>query len=34
VWRTGRLTQGFSPSETEAKHQADLAQHANPARRR
>jgi hypothetical protein len=27
IWRTGRLTQGFSPSEKEAKHQADLAQH-------
>jgi hypothetical protein len=27
VWRDGRLTQGFSSSEKDAKREADLAQH-------
>ncbi len=27
VWLNGRLSQGFSPSEKDAKHQAALAQH-------
>jgi hypothetical protein len=27
VWRDGRLTQGFSQSEKDAKREADLSQH-------
>lgn len=27
VWCNGRLTQGFSPSEKDARREADLAQH-------
>ena len=27
VWLNGRLAQGFSPSEKDAKQQANLAQH-------
>jgi hypothetical protein len=34
VWRDGRLTQGFGPSEDDAKRQADLAQHAGHGLRR
>ncbi len=33
VWSNGRLTQGFSPSEEDAKQQANLAQHLAPSRR-
>jgi hypothetical protein len=33
VWQNGRLTQGFCKSEADAKHQADLAEHADPSRR-
>jgi hypothetical protein len=34
VWRDGRLTQGFGPTEKDAKRQAELAQHATHTRRR
>jgi hypothetical protein len=34
VWRGGRLSQGFSPSEKEARRQADLAQYSGHSRRR
>lgn len=36
VWLEGRLTQGFGPSEKDARHQADLAQFpvATASRRR
>jgi len=34
VWRDGRLTQGFSPSETEARTQAGLAEHSDQGRLR
>jgi len=34
VWRDGRLTQGFSASEKDAKQQANLAQHPSHARLR
>jgi hypothetical protein len=33
VWRDGRLTQGFSQSEKEARQQADLSQHHGHSRR-
>jgi hypothetical protein len=34
LWLNGRLVQGFSPIEKEAKHQADLAQHPTQGHRR
>ena len=34
VWRDGRLTQGFSPSEKDARSQAALAQHSHDGRLR
>ncbi len=34
VWRDGRLTQGFSPSEKDAKSQASLAEHSSRSRKR
>jgi hypothetical protein len=34
VWRDGRLTQGFSPSEKEARVQAGLAEHSDHGRLR
>lgn len=34
VWQNGRLTQGFSKSETDAKLEADLAQLPNHGRLR
>ena len=34
VWRDGRLTAGFSPSEKEARIQAGLAEHSDQGRLR
>ena len=34
VWRDGRLTQGFSPSEKDARSQAGLAEHSREGRLR
>jgi hypothetical protein len=31
VWRNGRAVQGFSPSENDARHEAELAQYVVPA---